>query len=133
VCLVEKPEEIALPVFSIQPIVENSFIHGLEPKVGGGRISVSAEREREAVVIRIEDDGIGMDEERLKAVRRGEDGITAGRHSYGVANVRDRLRIFTGDKRCFAIERRASGGVAVTIALREGKHAERISAAHRGR
>ncbi len=132
-CRVERPDEVALPVFSIQPIVENSFIHGLEPKVGGGRISVSAERARGSIVIRIEDDGIGMDEERLRAVRRGADRIAAGRPSYGLANVRDRLRIFTGDKRCFSIERRASGGVAVAITLREGKHGERIPAAHRGR
>jgi signal transduction histidine kinase len=119
-CRVERPAQVRLPAFSIQPLVENAFIHGLEPKVEGGAIRVLAERRGNSVVVTVSDDGVGIDAERLKAITRKRDAGGAGQlSSIGLANVRARLRLFTGDRRCFALRAAPGGGTVARIALRE--------------
>ncbi len=119
-CRVEEAAAVKLPAFSIQPLVENAFIHGLEPKVAGGRISVIAENRGAAIAVTVADDGIGMDGERLEAIRhRKELSIDGHLSSIGLSNVRDRLRLFTGDPRCFVIHSSAEAGTVVEILLRE--------------
>ncbi len=119
-CRVDEPAAVKLPAFSIQPLVENAFIHGLEPKVQGGKIRVVAERRGATVAVTVADDGIGMGEERLRAIR-GRRELAADGHlsSIGLSNVRSRLRLFTGDPRCFGIRSSASAGTVVEIFLRE--------------
>ncbi len=119
-CRLEDPEQVKLPAFSIQPLVENSLIHGLEPKVSGGTILVEAFRRGNAAVIRVEDDGIGIEETRLRSIRRSRE-LAIGGHtsSIGLSNVRDRLRLFTGDKDCFRIRNRERGGTEAEIVIRE--------------
>lgn len=60
--------QYCLPKLTLQPIVENSIYHGIERKIGKGhlviRIGVSDERMR----IRISDDGLGMSEDKLRAL-----------------------------------------------------------------
>ncbi len=119
-CRIARPAAVKLPAFSIQPLVENAFIHGLEPKVSGGRISVVAEKRGSAVAVTVADDGIGMDGERLEAIRhRKELSIDGHLSSIGLSNVRDRLRLFTGDPRSFGIRSSAEAGTVVEILLRE--------------
>ena len=54
-----------LPKLTIQPIVENSIIHGTELKLGTGHIRIQLERTQKRLLIRISDDGVGMDAETL--------------------------------------------------------------------
>jgi sensor histidine kinase YesM len=119
-CRVEDPASVRLPAFSIQPLVENAYIHGLEPKVAGGRISVVAERRGTTVAVTVADDGIGMNDERIDAIRhRKELSLDGHLSSIGLSNVRDRLRLFTGDPRCFGIRSSVATGTVVEILLRE--------------
>ena len=58
----ELPPELAqhpVPALLLQPLVENSIQHGLEPKVEGGRITVSARREGGQLVLEVADTGVG--------------------------------------------------------------------------
>ena len=54
-----------LPKLTMQPILENSIIHGTECKIGSGHLTIRLERTGKRLLIRISDDGIGMDEASL--------------------------------------------------------------------
>jgi hypothetical protein len=76
------PPELAqqpVPTLLLQPLVENSIKHGLEPKVEGGRISVSARREGGDLLLEVLDTGVGLT------------GAAPGHPGFGVAQVRERL------------------------------------------
>ena len=119
-CAVDSPESVRLPAFSVQPLVENAFIHGLEPKEEGGTIIVSARMRGRAIVVTVSDDGIGIGEERIQAIKRRKELAGTGHlSSIGLSNVRDRLKLFTGDPRSFAIRSGVSSGTVAEILLRE--------------
>lgn len=64
--------------FILQPIVENSIFHGLEPTGSKGHVVVTAREEGGRLLLAVEDDGAGMDEQKLSEVRRriGESSAT---------------------------------------------------------
>jgi len=118
-CPLVDPERVRLPAFSVQPLVENAFIHGLEPKVDGGCIRVEVRERAGGVRIRVIDDGVGLEPKRLRAIQasreRESDGHTS---SIGLSNVRDRLCLFTGDPHCFRIRSHKPQGTLAEILLR---------------
>ena len=71
--LSHKLERVSIPCFSLQPLMENAIFHGIEPKGGTGRISLSVERRRGVVEIVMEDDGIGMSAEKIRGVLSDEE------------------------------------------------------------
>lgn len=58
-----------IPVFLLQPLVENAVIHGISVKEEGGCIYIRISRREEALYIEVEDTGIGMQPERLKEIQ----------------------------------------------------------------
>ncbi len=69
-----------VPALLLQPLVENAIRHGLEPKLAGGRLEVSASRVADELVLVVRDTGVGI------AASGG-----AGSGHYGLAHVRERL------------------------------------------
>lgn len=59
-----------IPKLTLQPILENSIIHGTEVKLGTGNLLIQFERTDKRLIIRISDDGVGMDEETLSRLNR---------------------------------------------------------------
>ncbi|MCR4821520.1 MAG: histidine kinase [Treponema sp.] len=57
-----------LPKFTLQPLIENAIIHGLEPKEEGGKIIISSKIRKNRALIRIFDNGCGMDREILSQI-----------------------------------------------------------------
>ncbi|AWI25583.1 sensor histidine kinase [Flavobacterium pallidum] len=53
------PDDIAVPTFLLQPIVENAIIHGLGPKKQGGLLTISFQRESNMLICLVKDNGIG--------------------------------------------------------------------------
>jgi len=107
--------ECHLPRFSLQPLVENALLHGLiDCDKPDRRLTLRAWLEGDRVFIEIEDNGKGMPEEaRARLESRG-----AGRDAgYGVANVRERLRLFGGPEAGFRVSSREGAGTCVSIAL----------------
>ena len=101
----------------IQPIVENSIIHGLESKEGEGNISISAWKEDRNVVISIEDDGLGIPADKLENMRQRLNRYDEkGRH-IGVANVHQRVRLKYGDQYGVRIDSRENEFTKVEIFL----------------
>jgi two-component system, LytTR family, sensor kinase len=76
-----------IPSMLLQPIVENSLKHGLAPKLEGGRIYLRTSNSGGRLRIEIEDNGVGISEEKLPHVY--VEGI-------GLSNVRERLRVLYG-------------------------------------
>jgi two-component system, LytTR family, sensor kinase len=79
--------ETFIPSMLLQPIVENSLKHGLAPKLEGGRIFVRTANRDGRLHIEIEDNGVGISEEKMPHVY--VEGI-------GLSNVRERLRVLYG-------------------------------------
>jgi two-component system, sensor histidine kinase YesM len=70
-------ESLSIPRFTLQPIVENAVRHGIEPKVEGGRVIVSARRRAGRVRLVVADSGMGMDAALLERLRASACGAQA--------------------------------------------------------
>ncbi|NMM65430.1 histidine kinase [Clostridium sp. P21] len=91
--IIDIPEDlmnIKMPVFMLQPIIENSIKHGILPRPKGGCVFVKADCYGEEVLFLIEDTGIGMNGQRLKQVVNKWPGI-------GLKNVNERLKLLYGE------------------------------------
>ena len=104
---------VRLPFLSVQPIVENAVRHGLEAKDGIGTITVQALDEGTDCVISVEDDGVGVDPDTVRAVLAGDRDIA----SVGLANVDERLRTVYGDDRGIVVETAPGMGTKVVLRL----------------
>jgi sensor histidine kinase YesM len=94
----------AVPPLLLQPLVENAIHHGLEPQVQGGTVVVSAAQADGRLVLRVEDDGQGLDRPR----RRGGNGVA-------LANIRERLAARFGPAATLALLPRDGGGTLARI------------------
>jgi sensor histidine kinase YesM len=102
--------EQPVPPLLLQPLVENSIRHGLEPKVEGGEISVRARREDRAeggprIRIEIRDTGMGL----------GAAPASSDTGGFGIAQVRERLAAVYGKRGSLSLEDAPGGGVMATI------------------
>ncbi|MGE5528733.1 MAG: sensor histidine kinase [Patescibacteria group bacterium] len=116
-----------IPKLLLQPAVENAFVHGLEPKQGGGRLAVRGAREGPAIHFAIVDDGVGMSGEQLAKVREmlADPGIQS---AHGLVNVHRRLVLAYGEGWGVTIVPGPGGGLVVDIrwpAVMPDNHAER--------
>ncbi|WP_284645199.1 sensor histidine kinase [Paenibacillus silviterrae] len=83
--------------FMLQPIVENSIIHGIEQLDRDGVIRVEAEAKDERLVIRVIDNGLGIEPEQLLELQQSLlNGVTDSK-SIGVRNVHERIRLQYGE------------------------------------
>jgi len=109
---------VQIPRFTLQPIVENAVIHGLEPKLGPGTLHIEARRCEDICEIDIWDDGVGMSKETLEAVlsgtHRGRKGHT---NSIGVNNTKKRIQMFTHRDDCFDMQSEPGKGMLVRLRL----------------
>lgn len=95
---------VSIPPLSLQPLVENSIKHGLEPKLEGGSVHLSARAADGALQLDVEDDGLGFSPHPGAGV--------------GLANLRDRISSLYGAKARLVIEELARGTrVRMTIPL----------------
>ncbi len=115
------PEEVfeyEIPKITIQPIIENALYHGIKLKRGGGTIMVDGVNRDEDYIIRVSDDGIGMEEERLKQVRKSlTDNDPGSGEIYGLYNVNERIRLGYGEEYGISIDSVFGEGTTVTIRL----------------
>ncbi|WP_046174235.1 sensor histidine kinase [Domibacillus indicus] len=107
-----------MPALILQPIIENAFIHGIEPKEEGGEISVSVRRLGREVVIEVADTGVGMREEVLDRIRAGGQPAEHVGHSTGIGlnNVFKRLHLFYKGRE--AVELASAEGAGTRILLK---------------
>ncbi len=108
-----RADEVEVPVFLLQPLVENAVIHGITDKEDGGHIEIRIQKEGEILQIMVADDGVGINEEKLQQIRN------AGSHNgrglgIGLGNINKRLKAYyeQGEVR---IDSREGEGTTVTM------------------
>jgi len=108
-CAPEDRDEIyrfRIPKLTMQPILENSIIHGTELKVGTGHLTIHLSRTGKRLLVRISDDGLGMDEGKLFSINeklgKSSLGIVnikqEGQGGFALINVNNRIRLLFGEE-----------------------------------
>jgi two-component system LytT family sensor kinase len=103
--------EILVPSILLQPLIENSIKHGLEPRINGGTVTVRSRLAGDRVHIEVADDGVGMGERPASGFRR-----TTGA-GIGIKNVQERLDVLYGDRARFEVVSNPGRGTVVTIEI----------------
>ena len=103
--------DVMVPSMILQPLVENSIKHGLSSMVEGGSITLRSRLADSALVIEVEDDGVGMEAAQLtRATSSDGSGI-------GMANVSERLEVLYGDAARMTINSHEGKGTMVRLRL----------------
>lgn len=97
-----------VPAMILQPILENAYRHGLSQVTDTGVLKIEARKENSRVRLDVLNTGVGLNKDRSRH--------TEG-HSFGLANVQDRLRLHYGDNQSFSICEVAPANVLVSITL----------------
>lgn len=105
-----------MPNFLLQPLVENSIIHGLENLAGSGTLFLSIRMKGKWLHFRVEDDGIGMTEDEVKRLQRECEDMES-KKSIGLKNVYRRLYLLYGDGCAFHIESARKLGTKVSFKI----------------
>jgi two-component system LytT family sensor kinase len=111
--------DVIVPSMILQPLIENSIKHGFSRKVGGGRIVVRSARQNGHAIIEVEDDGMGMTEERMNTALT--DGI-------GLSNVNERLSVIYGAAYRVRITSVPNLGTIIRLEIPDMVSAERVVA-----
>ncbi|HEY0844201.1 MAG TPA: histidine kinase [Noviherbaspirillum sp.] len=98
---------VLVPPMLLQPLAENAIKHGLEPKIDGGEVRVSASRRGDMLTLTIADTGLGLD-----AAPASENGTRVG-----LANIRERLHALYADRASFSLTPNTPYGVIAAIRI----------------
>jgi two-component system LytT family sensor kinase len=101
---------VLVPSILLQPLIENSIKHGLEPRLKGGTVTLRSRLDGDRVRIEVADDGVGMGNQPASALRRTGAGI-------GMKNVRERLEVLYGNQASFSVVSNPGRGTLVSIEI----------------
>lgn len=99
--------QFPFPPLLLQPLVENAVLHGIEPKVQGGRVSITVEQSSDRIIVAIIDSGVGL--------QQGESGS-----GIGLENTRARLKGLYGERGLLSLQENSSGGITATVEIPHG-------------
>ena len=102
--------DVLVPSILLQPLIENSIKHGLEPRIHGGTVTLRSKLEGNRVLIEVADDGVGMGDRPNTGIRRDGAGI-------GMKNVRERLEVLYGQQAIFSVVSNPGRGTSVKIEI----------------
>jgi len=105
-----KTLNLLVPSILLQPLIENSIKHGLEPRIHGGTVTLRSRLQGDRISIEVADDGVGMTSRPESALRRTGNGI-------GMQNVRERLEVLYGHQARFTVVSNPGRGTLVSIEL----------------
>jgi two-component system LytT family sensor kinase len=118
---------VVVPSMLLQPLIENSIKHGLEPRIGGGTVTLRSRLLSDGrLLLEVEDDGIGMESEPVselttsasESVRAGVgNGAGNGGGGIGMRNVRERMEVLYGSQAEVEIVSRPGRGTKVTLVM----------------
>ncbi|CAL9659924.1 histidine kinase [Saccharothrix sp. NPDC042600] len=104
--------QVVMPFLVLQPLVENAVRHGLAKKPGGGLLTIIAEDNGAEALISVEDDGVGMDPDRL--FEDLKDAHQTGAH-VGLGNINHRMRAVFGDAYALVVETAPDAGMKIIL------------------
>ncbi len=102
--------EVLVPSILLQPLIENSIKHGLEPRIHGGTVTLRSRLEGNRISIEVADDGVGMTHQASSNLRRTGAGI-------GMKNVQERLEVLYGNQAHFNVTSNPGRGTLVSIEI----------------
>ena len=113
-------KNFSIPFFSVQPLVENSIEHGILQRVQGGSISVVCKKQKNSVIIKVKDDGVGIPEDILQNIKEKlflseQEAVV---DHIGIYNCCHRLKLFFDEKIKFDIYSEKNKGTKVEIVIR---------------
>ncbi|MCJ7840485.1 sensor histidine kinase [Lederbergia sp. NSJ-179] len=112
---------VRLPILTVQPLVENAFIHGIESMESDGEIHVNAQRQGPYTIVQITDNGMGMDPKIVQQLkdRKEVTSISKKRDStgLGLGNVIRRLELFYQRSDVVQIESEVGKGTTIMLKL----------------
>ncbi|WP_256758798.1 sensor histidine kinase [Cohnella sp. WQ 127256] len=98
----------------LQPIVENAIYHGIKKKGGSGWIMIRSEETESDILLIVEDNGCGMDNEKRNSLLHPST-IRSGSRGVGVMNVHERLQLYFGTQYGLSYTSELGVGTVVTI------------------
>ncbi|WP_041727239.1 sensor histidine kinase [Caldicellulosiruptor bescii] len=114
----EDVKSTKIPKMTIQPLVENACVHGIENSKGEGRIVVKVLKEGDMIAIHVEDNGKGLEDDKITELLRSVKGLSSDKvSSVGLKNVFRRLELFYNKDFSFEILRSQLGGLKVVIKI----------------
>jgi two-component system LytT family sensor kinase len=114
--IAENTLDIVVPGMLLQPLIENSIKHGLEPRISGGTVTLRSRiTDKGRLLVEVEDDGVGMGLEREDA--SPVSGLVRPSTGIGVRNVRERMEVLYGNLATVEINSRPGRGTKVTLLM----------------
>src|ERR1035441_597373 len=118
---------VVVPSMLLQPLIENSIKHGLEPRIGGGTVTLRSRILSDGrLLLEVEDDGIGMETEPISEMNAAaNESVLAGignaygdrQGGIGMRNVRERMEVLYGSQAEVEIVSRPGRGTKVTLVM----------------
>lgn len=121
--LPESLADVCVIKLILQPLVENAIYHGLARMIDPGKIRIKAYQEQECLILRVEDNGLGISQQKLEQIqehlyqKREELGI-------GLKNVQERIQIYYGTAYGLSIESELDEGTTIILTLPIQKNKE---------
>ncbi len=110
--------DLVLPKLSIEPLVENAVVHGIEEKIGKGTVELNIYQEKGSIYFEVTDDGNGfesgsidLDDSETVIMRK------KGHNSIGLLNTHKRIKLMYGEAYGIHIESHISKGSKVTVRI----------------
>ncbi|MGB9846391.1 MAG: PocR ligand-binding domain-containing protein [Desulfotomaculales bacterium] len=115
--------DLSIPVLTLQPLVENAVLHGLEPLEKKGRLKLEGRVEAGDVILQVIDNGVGIPPDKLGQIQQQLDRLDDAPNKIGLVNVQKRCRLHFGPSYGIRISSTAGKGTAVSLRLpvRAGK------------
>ncbi len=117
--VIEVPEEIrkySTLKITLQPIIENAILHGILCKdIKSGCVTITGTLQDNIIELIVSDDGIGMTEEKLEKLQRGEVGANS-QNGYGLVNINKRIQLHYGEE--FGLEFSSKYGEGTRVIVR---------------
>jgi two-component system sensor histidine kinase YesM len=109
-----------IPKLLLQPFIENAIIHGFSKINVMGQIQISFKKDKDALLIRIADNGTGMDETMKKTILEQNVNDDSGFNGIGIGNVNRRIKLHYGDAYGISILDNEPNGTIIEIRLAAG-------------
>jgi two-component system LytT family sensor kinase len=111
--------EAKLPKFTLQPLVENAIVHGLEPKIDGGDLAINAKKNGENIILSIIDTGVGIPVSKLNNLLEFQSNSdkTENVTAIGMKNVHQRIQSYFGPNYGLKVDSQQGRGCQVTVTL----------------
>lgn len=108
---------ITVPAFLLQPVVENSVVHGIAHMEEGGRIELSAYKKDDALYISVMDTGVGMPKDKVDELNAKSISVTQEHTGIGLFNVQKRVNSLYENSKV-TVDSKQGKGTTVTICIR---------------